>query len=624
MVTGYSAFKSNRIAFIFVCFQIVAGLPAVSQVNQWTNTTSANWQDPYWSLGVLPDSSQTVEIVNPGYKAVGIRSSTVEDPPESLTIGSLMVAGPVNSANTLLLDYAGASTPLRVLNGATVGNNGTIENLHSGLAIEQGALSITNGKVIQNYGFVTVSNGAIYLDGFYSDTNGDVTAENIYLGVADSGTFRHHGGVVLTGSLICGYGSTNQGIYSFDDGWLITTNLQVGTLNAFCHFLQNGGTNSTDRLAVSAGYNTPPEYSLNGGFLGSGLTRVDGTTFEQSGGTHLATNGLFIAGFPGAPDEFVFARYNLSGGVLQAPSIDVSDYGSFAQSNGTTQVSGAVHFETVSAVQRTASYLAGGNVFCNDITHGGVGADFVQTEGALVVSNLFSFGGLSTNPPLDLATYDFSGGTLDASNMDFQARVHLGGAETKRISNPGYFKLAGILAATNSDESLGKFILAGDSTLDLAGNSSRLAFSNSSGETWTNGAKLIITNWNGSANGGDSDQLFFGSTASGLTGAQLNQIRFANPAGFPPGTTRAKILDTGEVVPASNASETVALTSPKSQNGALEFKVQSAVPGNSYAVEVSTNLTEWQVLTNVTPTNATFQITAPTANAPHAFYRMSE
>ncbi|MDB6016814.1 MAG: lipolytic protein family, partial [Pedosphaera sp.] len=74
-------------------------------------------------------------------------------------------------------------------------------------------------------------------------------------------------------------------------------------------------------------------------------------------------------------------------------------------------------------------------------------------------------------------------------------------------------------------------------------------FADSSAEAWTAGAILSILNWSGSTNGGGSDQLFFGTNASGLTLAQLAQIRFVNPAGFPPGTNFARILATGEVVP---------------------------------------------------------------------------
>jgi hypothetical protein len=48
--------------------------------------------------------------------------------------------------------------------------------------------------------------------------------------------------------------------------------------------------------------------------------------------------------------------------------------------------------------------------------------------------------------------------------------------------------------------------------------------------------------------------LKFGSSASGLSTAQLRQIVFTNPAGFAAGTYSAQILSTGEVVPTTRAS----------------------------------------------------------------------
>ncbi len=72
---------------------------------------------------------------------------------------------------------------------------------------------------------------------------------------------------------------------------------------------------------------------------------------------------------------------------------------------------------------------------------------------------------------------------------------------------------------------------------------------------------LSILNWNGSTNGGGSDQLFFGTNANGLTASQLSQNQFVNPAGFAPGTYPARILATGEIVPATRPALTFFRTS---------------------------------------------------------------
>src|SRR5262249_14650460 len=117
---------------------------------------------------------------------------------------------------------------------------------------------------------------------------------------------------------------------------------------------------------------------------------------------------------------------------------------------------------------------------------------------------------------------------------------------TNRISNPGTCTLSHTIQIGNAIEQLGRFILAADATIDLAGSASRLSFANSSGEAWAGTAILVVTDWNGNASGGGAEQLQFGSTQSGLTPAQLSQIRFSIGSNF----YSAKILATGEVVPA--------------------------------------------------------------------------
>src|SRR5207245_2858357 len=97
----------------------------------------------------------------------------------------------------------------------------------------------------------------------------------------------------------------------------------------------------------------------------------------------------------------------------------------------------------------------------------------------------------------------------------------------------------------NAVEQLGRFILASNATIDLAGNASRLSFANSAGEIWAGGATLVIADWNGSLSGGGAEQLRFGTDQTGLTLAELSQIRFSYSSQL----YSAKILSTGEVVP---------------------------------------------------------------------------
>jgi hypothetical protein len=92
--------------------------------------------------------------------------------------------------------------------------------------------------------------------------------------------------------------------------------------------------------------------------------------------------------------------------------------------------------------------------------------------------------------------------------------------------------------------------MSGSGTLEFVATGNQLTFADSSAQTWTNGATLVVSNWNGSMTGGGSDRLIFGNSASALTVSQISAIRFINSTGPSAGMWSAKILTTGEVVPA--------------------------------------------------------------------------
>jgi len=138
---------------------------------------------------------------------------------------------------------------------------------------------------------------------------------------------------------------------------------------------------------------------------------------------------------------------------------------------------------------------------------------------------------------------------VTASSINIAAGWSIGDGSSNRISNAGFFSLSHTLPIGNAVERLGRFILASNATLNLAGSASRLSFAKSSGQIWPDGATLVVANWNGNPSGGGAEQLKFGADQSGLTPAQLAQVLFANPAGMPGGNYPAMILATGEVVP---------------------------------------------------------------------------
>ena len=145
--------------------------------------------------------------------------------------------------------------------------------------------------------------------------------------------------------------------------------------------------------------------------------------------------------------------------------------------------------------------------------------------------------------------YHLDVGTLIAPTVVLQGLLGIGPSPAAAISNAISFNLAGTIQLSSSTQSLAAMVLSRISVIDFDSGNCKLTFANSSGIAWTNGLTLTVSNWNGSAVGGGSDQLLFGNTGNGLTPAQLQEIRFVNPSGFPAGTLFAKILPTGEIVP---------------------------------------------------------------------------
>lgn len=131
-------------------------------------------------------------------------------------------------------------------------------------------------------------------------------------------------------------------------------------------------------------------------------------------------------------------------------------------------------------------------------------------------------------------------------------------------------------------------------TIALASGSSsqNLYFANSSAANWT--GNLNITGWSGTVGStGTNGHIYVGSSASGLTTAQLARISFAGYSG-----SFATILSTGEIVPAavSNPSplffSSGNFASPNSwteKNAAYMSAMTGKAPTNNTTYSISTN-----------------------------------
>jgi len=541
-----------------------------AQVNSWINPGSGEWDQPSnWSLGVRPDSSQSVFITNSVWKAVAINASTPVNFPGTMTVDNLTIRGASNTLNTLLLNFFGTAVPLRVVHELTVADHAQILNFNSGLVVD-GGLVVTNAQLVQDGGYIGTS-AATLRNAVFEMTNGLFEAGQVILGLPVSATVNQYGGRAVISDLQFGRGPTSGagGNYRLYGGELNLPNgiTMLGDNNAVSSYFQAGGTNRTPSIFMEAGlFGISPTFALNGGVLAVGEVellgdRYGGVGIVQNGGTHIITNTLNLIGGAQNPDNIKRASYHLFNGALSARIIELAGSEGdavFVQSNGTTQA-GTIYAHSTGYFSSFNTYitLAGGTLSCSNLITVDGGDRFTQTDGALVVSNLLDFGG-SREVGIGnriYGHYTFTGGTVTASNINITGTWTIGDSFVSRISNPGFFKLSHTLQVSNVVEKLGRFILASNSIIDLSGEAGKLTFADSSAEVWNESAKLIVTNWNSlTPERYAGDELRFGSNQFGLTPAQLGQIHFINPAGYSPGDYAAGIGTDGLVYPSGTAS----------------------------------------------------------------------
>lgn len=604
-------FRRAVLVVLGVC-SLFNGVSLEAQINSWTNPASGAWEDMHWSLGQLPGPGQAVSIENPGWKAIAIGSSTVQNFPQSLRPDTIAISSPTNSYNVLLLNYAGFRTPLSVY-GLRIYSNAALVTLSSALEVGDSMGGLSVGGALNQGDFSTVSSAHIQVGdigpGAYNLTNGTVAASaalslggnfpahfnqfggSNYTGnvqLFTSGEYDMFGGSLTTSNIIYGAGGTPSGnfiqyggvakpevVYLSGGAYLLAGGIfsssevllpGVASFHDFpasAGFLQTGGTNFTTLLSIG---NWPPPlmngspfggYALSNGVLVTSSSALGPFgSFQQSDGAHI-TDSLALHGDQTGPTWASYASYTLAGGSLSAGSLDLS-LGYFTQSGGTNQVVGDLTLMWKSWYNSTFQ-LSGGllqssnaTVVCNPAGGGG----FTQSGGTQIVSNLLSVSRADVSWPSVANSYDvdflLTGGQLVAQNIrvDSAATFHHRGGS---LINTGMLTLAnGNWEANTNQQMLGKLLLgisqANNSSIIFPSSPASLYFANSGSVTWSNQALLTIEHWNGSLAGGGPHQLFFGNDSSGLTAQQLAQIQFHDPARTL-GTYPATILPNGEVVP---------------------------------------------------------------------------
>src|SRR5438105_890918 len=94
---------------VILAFWAAPILPSLAE-NTWTKTSSAYWEEPFWSAGHLPTFTDgPIMFTNAGWKALAIGSATTANYPDSLRLTNLTIDAPPDSHNLLLLNWAGLS-----------------------------------------------------------------------------------------------------------------------------------------------------------------------------------------------------------------------------------------------------------------------------------------------------------------------------------------------------------------------------------------------------------------------------------------------------------------------------------------------------------------------------------
>jgi hypothetical protein len=643
---------------VLSCVTVVATLVspapnAFADANSWLKPTSGNWEEPYWSQGVLPNYGHSVMITNAGWKAVQIAPSTAQYFPDSLNVYSITVLSPVDSYNTLLLNYAGFDRPLTVNYSLTIGG-GAAMAMHSSalqLAGPPGVGLSIGGEFNQNDSSQVSGNQADVGwagPGVYNLNSGLINLQHLFVGGPNQGVFNQNGGSNAPGIVHFENGGTynlrdgdfNGATYTSDgavfrqDGgrvhsilefhggqYVLNGGVNYGGVRApvygnyargYASVIQNGGT-VFGRITVGGEVEGGGSYTLSNGVISAESIAVGMLgDFRQLGGS-ITTPGIITVRYGSYHrTDMRDAYFGLTAGFLSSGGIDIVRSG-FGQSGGTNQVAGSLVLSEGYFGSTTYS-LSGGvliteNTAVSNITSGG----FFQSGGTHRVANRLSVGSGAWNGQ-SWKGYELSGGNLIVSNIALQRGIfrHSGGTVTQ--SGTLTANSTSVFAAPGTHQ-FGGLQLSGTNGLTMPSASAITRFRNSSALAWSNAPSLIITNWAGSNLGGGSHRIIFGNSATALTPQQVAKISFHSPAGFPWGLHPAKILSTGEIVPdglpplGHNPSR---LAIRKLPDSTAEITV-TADPGYNYGVLVSSDLANWNLLTNRVATNGTFSVTDPTS-----------
>ncbi len=559
-------------------------------VNEWTKPISGSWEEPYWSLGQLPKMDQAlVAFRNPGWKALAIGANTTANHSNSLAVNYLTVDAPPDSSNRLLLNWAGLDVPLFVNSDFIVGPNGSLASYYS--ALRGGNFYLSGPATFSESS--TVSFSKIEIVGTEMDlTNSSLTAD--LLNLEFTGAVTQSGGSNRVSSLQLSDGSA----YNLNSGTLVANSLDLQSLDGagVAQFTMLSGHMDVQglmRLGYAAAYvaKGSGEFSMEGGRLHSAELKLVNGSFTQTGGTNVTLK----INLPEA--SYGNADYFLSSGTLTSSNVLLGNGSPFTSGGyGNLTQSGGVHSNSTMKLYgyaRTQTAYHSGRYFLNDgllvsglldaycgtfiqnggksliqELHAGVGTDFKLHSGELVTSNTtvalgfiggacFSQTGGTFTVQNQLlveswAKYDLTGGILNAANIQIESAGEFRFSNCV-ISNSSFFTIQGggkVAIGPGTNGQLGALritngLSSSPATFDVNPSGfdfTVVQFQDSHEIPWS--GTLRIQGWHP-----PHDRILVGANSQGLTSAQLNQITFVNPFGWPPGNYAATHQPNGELVP---------------------------------------------------------------------------
>src|SRR6266404_2151268 len=367
-----SSRKSMRWVLSSLSVAVLAVFPLSSsvtaQTNSWTAASDGSWQDGVkWSLGVAPDTAQSVLITNEGGQMVVIDSTTSGTFSNTMTVSNLTVSGTGTATNTLFLSNSGTNIPLRIHDSLTVASGGNVSMTNAVVFLEglvDGAFSLegsatladsqlllsnnvaltvgtANGGLLSIAGGTNLISGDVYV-GFPTNSTGAISIAGGllrqtsgytvigYYGSAQlamsNGTFQVGVTNLIAGAVFLGLKSGANGGLTIPTGSsFVLDHLGLGdeTGSTGCLWVTGGQLIATNQCLATIGGNGVGQLVIsNGQFSGTHMLVGAGPgsvgTLVLNGGTATLSGGLAIGGGQGAT-----GLVSITGGQLTVTNLNM-------------------------------------------------------------------------------------------------------------------------------------------------------------------------------------------------------------------------------------------------------------------------------------------------------------